>query len=150
MFLTMRSFAFAVLLALFISPAPAAQVAVCNLDAIPLDKRAEPTISYTVAFLEQDQLRHKCGGDWAAPHDYLWGCAREAGEFWHIYIEKRLDDANRACVELHEKSHLPPNLWVHAGSFRLTPGSLFRRPVHVEAWEAWLSTLPVVKPITYD
>jgi hypothetical protein len=133
------------------APAAGGQASVCSEELIPADKRAAPTVEYNVVFLDQNQVRHMCGYEWAASRDYLWGCASDEGDgLWNIYVEKRLDEMNRACVILHEKAHLPPNLWVHQNTFRLSPGSYFRRPIHWQTWNAWLATLPAVKPITYN
>lgn len=133
------------------SPALAAQTPICSAALIPLDKRAEPTVEYYVIDLEQNQLRHMCSYDWAASRDYIWGCASNEGDsVWNIYVEKRLDQANHDCVVMHEKAHLPPNLWVHAGSFSVAPGPIYRRAVHLKSYHEWVATAPEVKPITYD
>jgi hypothetical protein len=137
--------------ALVASPAIGGQKAICSMEMIPLDKRAEPTVEYYVVDLEQNQLRHMCGYDWASSLDYLWGCASNEGENgWYIYVEKRLNQANHDCVVTHEKAHLPPNLWVHVGSFSAVPGPLYRRAEHLREWHEWVATAPEVKPITYD
>src|SRR5689334_11198975 len=93
------------------SPVLAAQTPICSAALIPLDKRAEPTVEYEVLFFEQPTLRKMCQHEWAASRDYIWGCAASERGFWGIYVEARLDDANRACVIMHEKAHLPPNSW---------------------------------------
>lgn len=125
--MTMRTTAtIATLLSLLAAPSLAGQVAICSTEKIPVDKRAEPTVSYTVTYLEQDLVRDRCGSS-----EYLWGCSRlkqASGavpaademvlqESWDIFIDQSLNEANRECIELHEKAHLPPNLWVHADSY---------------------------------
>lgn len=122
----MRTTVIATVLVLLVSPSFGAQVSVCDLDKIPADMRAEPSVSYTVTYLEQGQVREQCGSA-----EYLWGCSRlkEASgvvpasnemvleQVWKIFIDQSLDEANRQCIELHEKAHLAPNLWVHADSY---------------------------------
>jgi hypothetical protein len=122
----MRTTVIATLLVLLVTPSLGGQVAICSTEKIPVDKRAEPTVSYTVTYLEQDQVRDKCGSA-----EYLWACSRlkEASgvvpaademvlqQVWDIFIDQSLDEANRQCIELHEKAHLAPNLWVHADTY---------------------------------
>jgi hypothetical protein len=146
----MRTLVFSIL-SLLCAPALAAQTSVCSYERIPLDKRAEPTVPYYIVFLEQNQIRHVCEYEWTSSHDNIMGCAADNGDgSYNIYIEKRLDEANRACVIQHEKAHLPPNLWVHAGSYNLIPGPMYRRDVHLTRWRNYVATSPKLKPITYD
>jgi hypothetical protein len=137
--------------ALFAPPAIGGQTPICSMEMIPLDKRVEPTVDYDVMFFEQPALRKMCRHEWASSKDYIWGCAaREGDDYWGIYVERGLDQTNRDCVVTHEKAHMPPNNWVHAGTFSAVPGPIYRRDVHLKSWREWVATAPEVKPITYD
>ena len=85
----------------------------CHVERIPLNKRAEPTVRYTVTYQSWRHLQTTCETNHNTPDNMAWGCARLDTSPMQIFIDAALSDDMKACVLLHEKAHLPPNNWVH-------------------------------------
>jgi hypothetical protein len=98
----------------------------------------EPTDSYKVVEWPDELLQAVCtnGGLPTRPFTIFRGCATKIGEAeWFIYINRDLDEDQKACVLRHEKAHV--NGWKHgprwanyqdeSGAYRPAPGPKYRR-----------------------
>jgi hypothetical protein len=103
----------------------------------PLDKRAEPTVPYTVRMVPLDVMTTRCGLE-KIPNPVA--CAfpdptDTEGLHWTILMWDRMPTENLHCVTLYEKSHLPPNLWESPDAY--TPADYAKWLAYVEAYPAY-------------
>jgi hypothetical protein len=110
-------FAF-VALALWLSPAAAGfnrngEYREPCLDLPPIDKRLEPTVPYRLIELSSRELQERCGGPFSR---VVIACSRQEDPFnpndWIVVIDADMPPADKACVLLYQKAHMPPNNWV--------------------------------------
>lgn len=94
------------------------------LDLPPIDKRAEPTVQFRLIELPTAELQTRCGGPFSR---IVIACSRQEDPFnpgdWVVIIDADMPAADKACVVLYQKAHMPPNNWVDREREQFLKGS---------------------------
>ena len=127
--------------------ASAASAGWCDYGVPPPQYRQEPSVRYYVHEVSLEDLAVHCPVSPGDIAEIQGACVHTLirsldGDYAAIFIRNDLTDEEYECVVLHEKAHLPPNVWDHGpewrsykdknGQWRPNPSPRWRRPVHVD------------------
>jgi hypothetical protein len=127
------------LLAVLVATAPVYAQDACAHRAVmpPADKRAEPSVPYSLVMTSRDEIADRCGNS-SVPTPIACAfpdaTATEALH-WTILMWDGLSEAEKACSLIYEKSHLPPNLWESPLAY--SPEDYAKWLAYVEAYRVY-------------